>query len=255
MNLTEPKKVIQIASDADAIAVDRRYYTSAENLSKQLSICSYEYELPALKKNLEFFPSEHEPELGDTYIRSPFDKDVYIRLENYEDYLLRRKISCMSRIAQCLGASNVNFTIKVDSMKKRNWDSATNGNYMDMVECDVEVAKKQSESLSQKYMVDSVYDGIATSENYDEAVKYAQECHLVAEPDVKFLLEGRKTTEVNRQKHYKVTFSMSEELNEGLNVACSLGVMDKVFSLTSSFKEATKYEKKLYAEFVIDFEK
>ena len=104
-------------------------------------------------------------------------------------------------------------------------------------------------------MVDSVYDGIATSENYDEAVKYAQECHLVAEPDVKFLLEGRKTTEVNRQKHYKVTFSMSEELNEGLNVACSLGVMDKVFSLTSSFKEATKYEKKLYAEFVIDFEK
>lgn len=251
MNCNNPKQVIRIESDP--VSINYKYYDETKLLSHQVDVCSYEYELTTLKDRYNFMPAERIPCLGDTYIKDPFDNNSYIHVTEFQDFILRSKQNCISKIASLLGASKYRFEIEVQKAERREWDINANGGYK-VVDCGLNIKNKRSEELKQAYSIENSYEktGDFSIKNYEEAIKYAQQFNLYSDLDVRALLEQRHPDSFNKLKCREVKFSMSKEINSGLDIAFTLNATP-AFKLDVAFKNATEYKESLVGKLRIEF--
>ena len=242
-------KVLQI--ERDELSRNYKYYDDADEI-KDIDICSYEYDLPALKEKMTFYPLEKNPNIGDTYILDPFCANRYILAEYFSDEILKSKRHCISDIARFLGAKHFHFSLEIVRTKKRKYNVDVEAEYA-KVDGNLGVDLKRQKKLNSKYSLDEDCQGAFDEEEYHKAEELAKQYGLFNEPDIKSLFIGRDTQSKNKILHRKCEFFMSNEINTSLDIAAKLKIMKDVFSLSADFNKTVKNKEIIKGILEMDF--
>jgi len=249
MNTEFPQKVLRIENDLFAENFSDR--EEAEKIN-DIDVCSYETELPEI---IEKFCLPPDISIGDTLVRSPYDKETYWHIEDYEDKVAREKASIILQIAQLLGANHYSYNSHLKSMEERCSEFNADGTYK-VVDVSVDVKKKEEEIIKGAYTDADDFPNAPerpSQEEFNEAMSLAKVSGLLGEPDVKALLKVCDPSKRNRLGQRKVIFSASTEANKALDIAFKLNVMKDVFKLNAGFHNSTKFVKSMQMTFIFTF--
>lgn len=251
MNIDNPKNVIRI--ERDELALNYKYREGGEFLNN-IDICSYEYEFPELNRRYDFHPIGFVPQVGDTYVKSPFGENLYIEIEYFSDYILECKSNCISNIARLLGASSYSFEIEVEDISNRSWDLKAGMSYSS-VSAELQVKRATQEKLNKRFADRKLYSHgrRPTAQEFREAEDFAKQYGLYTDNKVKALLNERNPNSANMVRQMCVTFSLSQEMNQSLDIAFKLNAMKGVFGLNAAFNEATEQKKTINGKLDIQF--
>lgn len=104
------------------------------------------------------------------------------------------------------------------------------------VKADLENAMK----MAQKYSTKSHFETDITEDGYLKAEALAKDYGLYNETDVSTLLSWFSPDNNVRLTSHEIHFSMSNELNDSLDIAVGLTAMDGVFNISSSFSRSVE---------------
>ena len=82
---------------------------------------------------------------------------------------------------------------------------------------------------------------------------FAKQYGLYTDNKVKALLNERNPNSANMVRQMCVTFSLSQEMNQSLDIAFKLNAMKGVFGLNAAFNEATEQKKTINGKLDIQF--
>ena len=237
---TKLNKIIHI--EDDELSLNYKYRDGAEWLGNNISICSYQYDLLQLiNEGFSFIPVEAQPEIGDTYVRDPFGEKVLIKIESLKDYVLEKKANCISFVARRMGATSFRFTLEIENIETREWGSDNKVGYKP-AELDTSIKKVHEEKLNKCFALEKTYPGKRPTLNeYNEAIEKAKYYKIVSDNNVQSLFEERNPSTENLMTSVKRTFSLSEEINNCLDIALHLKALKGVFKLDSNFNSTTKH--------------
>lgn len=248
MNLNAPKRVIRIERDE----LSRTFPKNPDipvSMKKQIDICSYEDELPAL---IECYGLPKDIDEGDTFIQSPYDPKVYWRIENYEDYTIRQKNNKMVEIAQLLGIKSYSCEVQLLELKKRQIDVNAKGGYK-LVTADASVKSSIDESMRQTYKMTNEWQGKRPSQDkYEEAIQIAKEYGLYNDPTVNNLLIMCDPSKNNKLGKQEISYSINTDINKNLDIACNIASCTG-FQVNAEFESKTEYHKELVVHFTMEF--
>ncbi len=242
------KKVIHIENDE--LALNYKYRGVKSDLSN-IQIVSYEYDKDKFVNQYDFYPSTWEK---GTYFLSPFkeEKPIYIKAEHLENYILEQKSNAISEIAQLLGASSYDFKLELEEEQNVSYDVNGQINYI-VVEIDASIKQEQSKKLAKEFAHKETYRGKPiTIESYEEAKKMAEKYNLTSSPRIRTLLQKCNPNVSNKIETMKVSFSMTEEINESLNIAFNLNIAN-IFKLSAGYKKVSESRKSIQGLLNIEF--
>lgn len=226
--LTYP--VIRIANDSTKKGIQLSYYDHP--LPLNIYICS-ERELP------EFIAEGYLPAQAfkdETYIASPYGEKQYIPIQNYETYVMNKKAHHVAMIAAKLGASGCNYSISLDSLQKREVSANLNAKYSASVNFDANYRSQIENKIKNEISVQQQYTGkIPTEADYADAYAYAEIHNLLSDDSVERLLNGRNPRQNNWCKECVITVHLCEELNNKLDIAANLAVMNDAFTFNGNY--------------------
>ncbi len=237
----ELRKIIQIVNED----YDPSFYPIPQDLRQDLTICQRETDAPQLyKKHIISDMDVHS-----THIRSPYDDNVYYRIENYEYSVWREKIFHISAIARRLGATEVQFKGMFQNAEERQIDFTTGvvcG--LAQTQASLEYSKKEMETLKNIINDINKFDDnatIPTIEEFNDAVAYAHDHHLYNDPDVRNMLDSRNPSGKNLLGERTIHISLCKETNNDLKLALKLGINNIGLQVDAEFKEVVKYVKSI----------
>ena len=243
MNNKQPKDIIILQHDELAFHPER-YPEYVPEYFDNIDVCSLEYDLPSLRENnISFYPCVTTPSAGDTFVRSPFEPNVYVSISALKDYIIQQKCTCLFDIARTLGAKEMKGTFAVEQVYSREWDASAKGKCKFM-ECDASVKREEENKLNRNYVLKSTAKGKSiTYEDWQRAKKKAELYNLIADPTVKNMLNALNPLENggNHDLTQHISFSMSTETNKSLDIAFNLCSAVGIFKLSADFHSATKY--------------
>jgi hypothetical protein len=243
MDSKHPKDVIILQHDELAYKPNR-YPEYNQEYFDNIDICSLEYDLPLLKENnISFYPCDTTLSVGDTFVRSPYDKNLYINISALKDYIIQQKCTCLFDIARNLGAKEMKGSFTVEQVNSREWDISANVKCK-LVKCDASVKREEEEKLNSKFIIESTSKGKSiTIEDWKRAKKKAEQYNLISDPTVKNMLNALNPIENggNHDLTQHISFSMSAETNKSLDIAFNLNSAVNIFKLSTDFHFATKY--------------
>lgn len=243
MDTKHPKDIIVFQHDELAYKPDR-YSEYKHEYFDNIDICSIEYDLPVLgDNNISFYPYGSLPYVGDTFVRSPYDRNLYINISSLKDYIIQEKCTCLFDIARNLGAKEMKGTFIVEQVTSREWDTSSKAKCK-LVKCDVSVKKEEENKLNSKFVIESRLKGKSiTIEDWERARKKAELYNLISDPTVKNMLNALNPNENggNHDLTQHISFSMSSETNKSLDIAFNLNSAVNIFKLSEDFHSSTKY--------------
>lgn len=243
MDIKQPKDVIVLQHDELAFHPER-YPEYAPEYFDNIDVCSLEYDLPSLKENnILFYPCDTTPSAGDTFVRSPYDQNVYVSISALKDYIIMQKCTCLFDIARNLGAKEMKGTFTVEQVNSREWDASAKMKCK-LIKCDASVKSEEENKLNSKYVIESTSKGKSiTIKEWECAKKKAELYNLIADPTVKNMLNALNPLENggNHDLTQHITFSMSAETNKSLDIAFNLNSAIGIFKLSADFHSSTKY--------------
>lgn len=220
-----------------------------------LTVCAIDDEknphgVPALVKD-DILPANVA--LGQVFMRSPYDDDKYIRLDDFELTVMQDKASHIAEVARILGATKCGYDIEITSMVAREQDTNGNGNFRDIIQIDASYVKSERERLKNSIRVGQEYPQakVPTSKEYNDAVAYAKAHHI--SHDVKDLLRSRSPLTNNLLGKRTVSVMLSNESNADLNVATRLNILDNVVSVGVNYKKSMQYERQVTMNMEYEF--
>ena len=194
---------------------------------------------------LTFYPN-YESELN--YV-DPCDRDRYIALENYFDFLKKARVNEIQKIAQDLGAKYFRVIYKEESSSRSNSESSFNG-----------TAKFLGKSATINADVNK-----ASTENYKMSVAAEMNCpgHTPFEPKLSYLqqeshiqtLIALRMDPVSPITHYKHTlqFSNSTGIKENDAIKIDAALKGLKFGGNITLSNEVRNESKRFLEYEIDF--
>lgn len=223
--------VIRIAQDSTKKGIiDLNYYDHP--LPKNIYICS-ERELP------EFVAEGYLPAQAfkdETYIASPYGEKQFIPIQNYETYVMNKKAHHVAMIAAKLGASGCIYSISLDSLQKRDVSANFNTKYSNSFNIDAAYRSQIESKIKNEISVQQQYTGkIPTEADYEDAYEYARIHNLLNDNSVEQLLNGRNPRQNNWCKSCDITVHLCEELNNKLDIAANLAVMNDAFTFSGNY--------------------
>lgn len=225
--------------ERDELANSYEFYPQCSELNN-IGVLSVEYDLPILKKKgYTFSPGHVNPTAGDTYIRDPFHKKHFIRIENFTEEVIKVKQNCILRIAALLGAKDVELSVNVIRSEAREWQGKVSGQYK-VAKAQIDIDRKKTMEMAQRYSTKSHFETSITKEGYSQAVALSKEYGLYNETDVNTLLSWFAPDSYVKLTSHEIHFSMSNELNDSLDIAFNLNAMGGVFNLSTSFKHSVE---------------
>lgn len=235
------KKIIHIENED----YDPTFYPIPQDLKHDLTICYKESDAPLLLNKGII----SDADVHGTHIRSPYDDNVYYRIESYEYSVWREKIFHISAIARRLGATEVQFKGLFQNTEERQIDFTTGLVYgVTQTQASIDYAKKESETLKNIINDINKFDEnatIPTIEEYNEAVAYAKVHHLYNDPDVRNMLDSRNPKDKNLLGERTIHISLCKETNNDLKLALKLGINNIGLQIDAEFKEVVKYVKSI----------
>ena len=242
-NKQQPKDVIVLQHDELAFHPER-YPEYASEYFDNIDVYSLEYDLPSLRENnISFYPCDTTPSAGDTFVRSPFEPNVYVSISALKDYIIQQKCTCLFDIARSLGAKEMKGTFTVEQVNSREWDASAKVKCK-LVKCDTSVKREEENKLNSKFVIESTSKGKSiTIEDWERAKKKAELYNLIDDPTVKNMLNALNPLENggNHDLTQHISFSMSAETNKSLDIAFNLCSTIGLFTLSADFHSSTKY--------------
>lgn len=243
MNTKQPKDVLVLQHDELAYHPER-YPEYAPEYFDNIDVCSLEYDLPSLKENnFSFFPCDTTPSAGDTFVRSPYEPNVYVSVSALKDYIIQQKCTCLFDIARTLGAKEMKGTFIVEQVNSREWDASAKVKCK-LIKCDASVKREEEDKLNRTFTIESTSKGKSiTIDDWERARKKAELYNLSADPTVKNMLNALNPSDNggNHDLTQSISFSMSAETNKSLDVAFNLNSATGIFKLNADFHSSTKY--------------
>lgn len=244
----ELKPILHI--EKDNVAGSAHYYQDWNVIKRTTDVCSLEYDI---EKYQPYLPVGTIPQEGDTYILNPFTKEKYMKVEDYQDYVLRMKQTYISEIAGLLGAKSYSFKMETTSVKERKIEA--DGSVSNLTfDAEVKFQKEKTEMLNRAYQMEMEFQSpqIPSIDTYGEAVKRAKEYGLYSELEIQNLLNKRQPGSVNPMSKFHVRFSLSEELNNDMDMAFNLKLF-KTFKASARFEETIKYRYEIIGVLDVSF--
>lgn len=212
-------------------------------------------EINDLKTQFQFYPIEHRPNIGDTYILSPFD-NTYILTEYFSTYILQEKWRAIKDIVKFLHATKYEYKLESTKISKRQIDNSATMGYKTIADCDLNIKKQKDDGLKAKYHEKGTASptGPLNNEDYEKALQIAQTTGLYADPIIKGLINSRNPNDTNLAKSSKYEFCVSKEINERLDIAFKLQTKANIFSISNEFVNATRERVDIVCELNIEFD-
>lgn len=249
MDIEHPKKILRIENACLA-----ENFLDREESEKvgDVDVCSYEDELPVLVEKLCLPPDIY---IGSTLIRSPYDKEIYWDIEDYEEKVTRAKAAMILQIAQLLGAKEYEYSSSLKSIQERSSEFNADGTYK-VVSVSLEIKNQEKEAIAGKYSDKNIFPNAPerpSQEDHQDALKLAKQTGLYGEPDINSLLKLCDPSKKNRLGTRIVEISASTESTKALDMAFGLNVMPDIFKLNAGFKRSTQYIKSIQMTFTFKF--
>lgn len=196
--------------------------------------------LPACIQNVQY---------GDTFLRSPYNDNLFYRVEEYKEKVYHEKQYLVLNLLQCLGARTVSYETYVESISEREISNE--------LKVEARVAKlsldTQAEQLIQKKYAEKKILTIEGGKiNWDEAKKLVAEHHLAQDSFINFLMNLRKPGVINACQQYEQVCSLSSEADSILNIAVNLNAI-KVIKVSDKFTQVTRQKEDLKTRFTVQF--
>lgn len=174
---------------------------------------------------------------NDVLVRYPYQSNKFIFLKDIEGFR-NDKFMKICEIAQILGASAYKVNAETIKIERRKRDTSVAGVYKTIkAKLSIKRDKELKESYNFKRMDLLKGDNVITDNSYEEAVQRAKEYNLYEDTCVQDLLHKRDPKNGNISYVSNLQCVLTKEENSALDIACSLDVLPKAFSLDSNVKE------------------
>lgn len=231
------------------------YMVDSRELLDTLTVCAIDDEksphsAPALAK-ANVLPNNVAS--GQVFMRSPYDDNKYIRLDDFELTVMQDKASHIAEVARILGATKCEYDIEITSMVSRTQSTDGNVGIQDTIQVDASYVKSEQERLKNSIRVGQKYPQakVPTIKDYQEAIAYAKTHHISW--DVEDLLRSRSPLTNNLLGERTVSVILSNESNADLNVATRLNILGKVVSVGVNYKKSMQYERQVVMNMEYEF--
>lgn len=199
------------------------------------------------------------PIINETYIRSPYDDDMFFKIEDYEIESWKAKIRHISNIARILGATSATFNMQVGNKQCRNKHGDVKGGSDPVGNISINFTKEEQQQLQaiiQSNLQFSSAASIPSEEEYEEAVFLAQSHNLYYGTDgtqVRQLLDNRKPQTRNPLTQWDFHTNLCSETNSDLKLAANLAIPSLCLKIDSDFENAIKYVKTVQVDVSFNF--
>ena len=109
------------------------------------------------------------------------------------------------------------------------------------VSAELQVKRATQERLNKRFADRKLYSHgrRPTAQEFREAEYFAKQYGLYTDNKVKALLNERNPNSANMVRQMCVTFSLSQEMNQSLDIAFKLNAMKGVFGLNAAFNSSS----------------
>lgn len=242
-----------ILFERDELAQNYKHREGAQFLNKNIDIVSCDYDVDEWLQKHSIYPVGR-PQKGDTYIQSPFDKNVYVLCEELEDYILGVKTDAISNIVRRLGAKSFEFNIEIEKIEERKIDVNTGIEIILKGDLNVDVKNKYNKDLKKKFETKDIFSNPVrpSIKEWEDTQKIAKECGLLGDPSVVKFLAQRRPDDRNILQSTEVSFCMSSEINRSLGIVANLNVM-KSLKIKSDIQRTTTEKKTILGVLKVEF--
>ncbi len=245
----ELPRIVHIEDDETSI--NYRWREGGNKLEdKGIQIWSVENDLPQIKDKCLFYPLLHSPIIGDTYAKDPFGSNTLIYIDSLEEYILEKKVACISNIVKSLGASHFSYNLSISKSNKEENNADANAGFKSF-SGDVKMAKKTDEDLTNKFKNDYKYESVLNENSYQKAIELTKQYNLHGDPTINTLIDQRNPSDQSLLKEFNQSIDLSQELNESLDVAANLKL--NFFEFSGDFIETINYKYKMSLNMQIEF--
>lgn len=250
MEQTQLKPVIYVASDR----LSRTYNWESDSvfLKSGIDIISVKEIDAKLRDNNIVVPNTDIHNEGAVYIKHPYLKGQYMKANRDQVDVFDDVFHAMSDIVQNLGITRMSANITLENASERTIQGCGAGKFktiearLDLQEYREKLARRAN-NLCMEYSNPKI--------DYDAALEEANKSGLISMPKVASWLKQRSPYGGGSTlKKYNITVDISEDMNENIDIAFSLGFM-KVFKngIDVNYSESFKKRYKMHYELVIEF--
>ena len=234
-------KLIMIANEPDKVHKESEVCNGSvgfNNKADKMDIVTiYKDDLDVL--GVSFYPDVD----SEAYYVNPVDRDNYISLKKYTEYLIIQRMNEMQRIAQCLGAKKFDVRIvTTDSSKEKESRSVQ-----------LKAARVNAEAKENKTVQRSkIFDYTANSTFLGQEPAEPRLRYLAKDPVIQNLIEMRLHGNMTSQT---VKVQLSDTAGIKVEDAVKIGAALKAIKSTAGgqFVKDTETQSNSYFEYTIEF--
>ena len=161
--------------------------------------------------------------VGMILAKHPFLKNTYVNIDDLEKEILHNKLSCLSLIAEYIGAKSISGHAVIAEEQKRIHDVSGNVTY-EVINVSLQGKKEEYQKYESKYSLDDAFTGDFTIESYEHAKAEAARFGLDEDIEIRNLIEQRNPEYPRSIISRKLTIELSREYNKAIDAAFSLSV-------------------------------
>lgn len=227
------------------------YNPKSEKVSKRIQWLSID-DVPNIRKESEWqLPSRIYE--GDVLIRHPYDADRYIQAEKASYEIRRSKYLKITEIAQKLGATGCVIKEALENIEERKFSVEGDVTYEIKSGLNITHDKSLKETMGIKF--ENKFDGIEriSQRSYEDAITLAEKYNLWEDEEIRSLINMRNPNQENLLRNRTLTFDMTREANERLDIAFSLTALPGVFSIDAPLKRTLIQRESIKLEILYSF--
>ena len=199
--------------------------------------------------NIRFSPNKN----GIIYYQNPYEQDMFLNIEDYFEFIKKKRVNELEMIANKLGAKHINVTIKeekksfvrLNAKKKNSLKGKVEG-----VNAGLDEEEKAELESKQFNILEIALDHNFTNPGNPERPDLV---YFKGDPDIESLIDLQFGKNPSKDKKYTLKFSQSSDIN--LDIAAGIdAVLDKLsLKSSASVKAEVEREKRLYFDYFIEF--
>lgn len=257
MELTLTKPVVRVDTEENASLIKYAPKIQRQKISPNLEVISSTY-LEEIRKSGKFIlPSRVD--IGDILTLHPFVPNQYVLIQDLENATYDSLYSCMSGIARCLGAKEMQWTKIIEDEGERSLDINGNIKFIPYMEGNVQIhdlnncRNKIQETKTTTFSSEGDISIEEQLEEYREAIEKVHAFGLVTHSDISELVEGRNPKKTRKITSKEVAIHMISNINQSFDAAFSLNCMSDVFSINATIQNILKVCRNVELHYLIRF--
>lgn len=201
----------------------------------------------ASDQKLSFYPNLNES----IYYRNPYEKDLYVNLDEYFDYIKKKRVNELVDIASKLGAKYVKIVFKEE--KKAFVSVAANKKTKEKVkgaagEEEAAEIKASAKNLQELEVASEMEFAGHNNPEMPELIYYKND------PDIESLIQLRMDEKNQvKSKSYTLKYNRKQDINLDAAIKIDLVLSKLSMAASASVKSEVEKENRMYMEYQIKF--